>query len=146
MCCCQVTFFEEFPALSHHVPQHHHFPRVLRAQLNSWLKVREWEGTPGMAATKTWVCNSYNVNECHISKMLLPRYCGSVDQAAVIPFGSRKLAAEPVSSYISHSQSYSSCKITPFFLGYILQNCNSNLLKIQFSSGVWEQCKCYFEE
>ena len=64
---------------------------------------RGLRGTKWTVATETWMCNSYNVNECLVSKPLLPELCGSIDQAAVLPFGSRKLAAEPISSSISHS-------------------------------------------
>lgn len=55
------------------------------------------------AATQTCLCNSQIVNEHLISKLLLPKYCGSIDQAAVLPLSSMKLAAEYISFSIPHS-------------------------------------------
>lgn len=49
------------------------------------------------AAIQTRMCISQIVNEHLISKLLLPKYCGSIDQAAAFPLSSMKLAAVLIS-------------------------------------------------
>lgn len=76
-------------------------------------------GTTWTVATETCVGNSRNISECLVSKPLLPEYCCSIDQAAALPLGSRKLAAEPISSSISHSGIFLMQKSLHLFWGML---------------------------